>query len=340
MENNKDLKIRTLTIAKILFECTDEDHFLTTSQILDILEKQYNIPTHRTTIPNDIAVLKEFGMDIQVVRSAQIRYNLISREFDYAELKLLIDAVASSKFISKAKSEKLTAKIAALAGQNKAEELKRNISVERRIKTDNEKVLLIVDAINEAINQGKKIRFQYFEYNVKKEKKPRLDGYFYRVSPYRLVWNGDFYYVVGCKDKYTELSSYRIDRMASPPEIMDEDSTPLPKDFDMDHYLNTMYHMFSTERRQVELICTNDVMDAIVDRFGEEVKTYAYDMEHFRADVEVAVNSIFYTWVFGFGGKVQIKGPKEIKNECIQIAIKTCEKLTGKTVAFSDKDEK
>lgn len=340
MENNKDLKIRTLTIAKILFECTDEDHFLTTSQILDILEKQYNIPTHRTTIPNDIAVLKEFGMDIQVVRSAQIRYNLISREFDYAELKMLIDAVASSKFISKAKSEKLTAKIAALAGQNKAEELKRNISVERRIKTDNEKVLLIVDAINEAINQGKKIRFQYFEYNVKKEKKPRLDGYFYRVSPYRLVWNGDFYYVVGCKDKYTALSSYRIDRMASAPEIMDEESTPLPKDFDMDHYLNTMYHMFSTERRQVELICTNDVMDAIVDRFGEEVKTYAYDMEHFRADVEVAVNSIFYTWVFGFGGKVQIKGPKDIKDECIQIAIRTCENLTGKKVALADKDEK
>ena len=336
MENNKDLKIRTLTIAKILFECTDEDHFLTTSQILDILEKQYNIPTHRTTIPNDIAVLKEFGMDIQVVRSSQIRYNLISREFDYAELKMLIDAVASSKFISKAKSEKLTAKIAALAGQNKAEELKRNISVERRIKTDNEKVLLIVDAINEAINQGKKIRFQYFEYNVKKEKKPRLDGYFYRVSPYRLVWNGDFYYVVGCKDKYTALSSYRIDRMASAPEIMDEESTPLPKDFDMDHYLNTMYHMFSTERRQVELICTNDVMDAIVDRFGEEVKTYAYDMEHFRADVEVAVNSIFYTWVFGFGGKVQIKEPKDIKDECIQIAIKTCENLTGKTVLLSE----
>ena len=167
MENNKDLKIRTLTIAKILFECTDEDHYLTTSQMLDILEKQYNIPTHRTTIPNDIAILKEFGMDIQVVRSAQLRYNLVSRDFDYAELKLLIDAVASSKFISKAKSENLTTKIAALAGQNKAEELKRNISVERRIKTDNEKVLFIVDAINDAINRGKKIRFQYFEYNVK-----------------------------------------------------------------------------------------------------------------------------------------------------------------------------
>lgn len=126
--------------------------------MIDILESEYNIPTHRTTIPTDIAVLQEFGMDIQIVRSAQIRYNLLSREFDYAELKLLIDAVASSKFISKNKSEKLTAKIATLASQNKAEELKRNISVERRIKTENEKVLFIIDAVNEAINQEIKIR--------------------------------------------------------------------------------------------------------------------------------------------------------------------------------------
>ena len=338
MEKNKDIKIRTLTLAKILFERTDEEHYLTTQQIMDILENEYHIPTHRTTIPADIAVLQEFGMDIQVLRSAQIRYNLLSREFDYAELKLLIDAVASSKFISKNKSEKLTAKIATIAGQNKAEELKRNISVERRIKTDNEKVLFIIDAINDAISQGKKIRFQYFEYNVKKERKPRLDGYYYRVSPYRLVWNGDFYYVVGCKDKYTALSSYRIDRMVSAPEIMDEDAAPLPKDFDMDHFLNTMYHMFSTERKHVELICTNDVMDAVIDRFGEDVETYAYDMEHFRADVEVAVNSIFYTWVLGFGGKVQIKEPKEVKEECIQMAIKTCETLTRKKIILTDSD--
>lgn len=330
MESNKDLKIRTLTIAKILFERTDETHYLTTQQLIDILESEYNIPTHRTTIPNDIAVLQEFGMDIQIVRSAQIRYNLLSREFDYAELKLLIDAVASSKFISKNKSEKLTAKIATLAGQNKAEELKRNISVERRIKTDNEKVLFIIDAINDAINQGKKIRFQYFEYNIKKERKPRMDGYFYRVSPYRLVWNGDYYYVVGCKDKYTTVSSYRIDRMVSTPEIMEEYATPLPKNFDMDHYLNTMYHMFSTERKKVELICSNDVMDAIIDRFGEDVETYAFDMEHFKVDVEVAVNNIFFTWIVGFGGKVYIKGPEDVKDSYSLLITKAYEALEKK----------
>ena len=114
MEKNTDAKIRTLTLAKILYERTDEDHSLTTQQLIDILENEYNIPTHRTTIPTDIAVLQEFGMDIQAVRSQQIHYNLLSREFDYAELKLLIDAVASSKFISKKKSEMLTEKIAKL----------------------------------------------------------------------------------------------------------------------------------------------------------------------------------------------------------------------------------
>ena len=166
--SKKENKIRILALAKILTQYTDEEHSITTADIIDLLEKEYGISSHRTTISTDVAILQEFGMDIQATRSQFIHYNLLSRDFDYAELKLLIDAVASSKFISKSKSERLAVKIATLAGQHKAEELKRNISVERRIKTDNEKVLFIIDAVNDAINLGKKIRFQYFEYNVKK----------------------------------------------------------------------------------------------------------------------------------------------------------------------------
>ena len=327
MEAKKENKIRILALAKILTQYTDEEHSITTADIIDLLEKEYGISSHRTTISTDVAILQEFGMDIQATRSQFIHYNLLSRDFDYAELKLLIDAVASSKFISKSKSERLAVKIATLAGQHKAEELKRNISVERRIKTDNEKVLFIIDAVNDAINLGKKIRFQYFEYNVKKERKPRMDGYYYRISPYWLVWNGDYYYIVGCKDKYSAISSYRIDRMVSAPEILEEDIAPLPKDFDMDHYLNTMYHMFSTERKHVELICSNDVMDAIIDRFGEDVETYAFDMEHFKVDVEVAVNNIFFTWIVGFGGKVYIKGPDEVKEKYASLITKAYEAL-------------
>lgn len=147
MDNNA--KLRPLYLAKILYERTDEDHYLTTMQLAQILEEEYGIPAHRQTIKTDIELLQQFGMDIQEVKSTQNRYNLISRQFEIAELKLLIDAVQSSKFISKERSEQMVSKIVTLAGQHKAEELKRNASVEGRVKSENRQDLLIVDAINE-----------------------------------------------------------------------------------------------------------------------------------------------------------------------------------------------
>lgn len=314
-----DVKLRPLYLAKILFERTDEDHSLSTNDLIQILEEEYHIHSHRQTLGSDIELLQEYGMDIQVTRSAQKMFNLVSRDLDYAELKLLIDAVESAKFISKKKSVALVEKITKLAGGYKSAELKRNISVERRIKSENEHTIYIIDAINEAINQGKQIRFQYFQYNVKKERKTKFDGYWYRLSPYRLVWNGDYYYVVGYYDKYKKVISYRVDRMAGTPEISDLDSIPLPEGFDLDHYLNSMFHMFSTEREKVSLIVENDCMDALIDRFGEDVETYAYDMEHFRAEVEIAVNNVFFSWIFGFGGKVKILGPDKVKNDYIDL---------------------
>ena len=157
MEN--DPKLRPFYLAKILYERTDEDHYLTTAQLMEILDKEYGFKVHRQTIPADVEALRSFGMEIQEVMSSQKRYNLISREYDVAELKLLIDAVESSKFITKKKSEELVAKLSKMAGQHQAEKLKRNISPEDRIKYDNESIYLIIDGINEAINAGKKISF-------------------------------------------------------------------------------------------------------------------------------------------------------------------------------------
>ena len=314
-----DAKLRPFYLAKILYERTDYDHALTTAQLIDILEKDYNIHAHRVTIGSDIELLQKVGMDIQLIKSSQNQYNVLDRYFNEIELKLMLDAVESSRFISKEQSGKLVEKISALAGKNAAETMKRNVSVERRIKSDNEKVLIIADAINMAINMNKQISFQYFEYNVKKERKPRYDGYWYKFSPYRLVWNGDYYYVVGWYEKYKRIMSYRVDRIVSPPKILEDEAIPLPKGFDLDHHLNTMYHMFSTDRRKVELICANDVMDAIIDRFGEDVETYAYDMDNFKAEVEVAVNKIFYTWIVGFEGKVKIKGPDDVRQSYVEL---------------------
>ena len=313
MDNNA--KLRPLYLAKILYERTDEDHYLTTMQLAQILEEEYGIPAHRQTIKTDIELLQQFGMDIQEVKSTQNRYNLISRQFEIAELKLLIDAVQSSKFISKERSEQMVSKIVTLAGQHKAEELKRNASVEGRVKSENRQDLLIVDAINEAINARKKIAFQYFAYNIRKQKKLRHDGERYIFSPYRLIWNGDYYYVLGYSDKRQAIGSFRVDRISARPDILSEEAVPVPADFGVDDFLATTFRMYGSERQEVELICDNSVIDAIIDRFGTDVTIYACDMSTFRVIVRVAVSHIFFSWIFGFGGKVKIKGPEDVKEK-------------------------
>ena len=308
-------KLRPFYILKILKEQTDENHSLTTVELSEILKKEYGIDSHRTTIYSDIEMLQQLGYGIQSVRSTQKRYNYIDREFDDAELKLLIDAVESSKFITKSKSEELVTKLTNLAGIHKADELRRNLVVDGRYKAGNEHIYYSIDAINDAINRKKKIQFQKFEYNVKKEQVLHNDGEVYLFSPYSLVWDGDFYYVVGYSDKYQSIGSHRVDRIAKMITIMEEDAVPAPEDFDINRYINTMFRMYNAPRQEVDLICANDTMDAIIDHFGQDVKTYACDMENFRVITEVAVGTVFFNWIFGFKGKVRIQGPEEVKDE-------------------------
>lgn len=320
-------KLRPFYIAKILHERTDEEHTLSTTQIIEILESEYGISSHRQTIKTDIEMLRQFGFEIEEIKSTQNRYNMFARTFDTPELKLLIDAVESSKFITSSKSRELVEKISSLTSEHVAAALKRNVSCEGRIKPGNEKVYIILDTINDAINKNKKISFQYFQYNVKKEKKLKHNGKPYVITPLHLVWNGDCYYMVGVYDYQQRLGSFRVDRIAKQPLILEEDGTPAPEDFNIDQYINTTFRMYNSEHEEVELICDNDVMDAIIDRFGEDVTTYANDMTSFRAVVNIAISHVFYSWVFGFGGKVRIKGPENIKaeyEEMLHKAVESC----------------
>lgn len=309
---DNEAKLRPLYLAKILYERTDEDHYLTTAQLMKILKEEYGINSHRQTIKSDIDVLTKFGMEIEEVKSTQNRYNAFGRKFDQAELKLLIDAVESSKFITQSKSDELVEKIGTLTSKYRAQELNRNISVEGRIKPGNEKIYHIVETINEAINKGKKISFECFKYNVRKEKKLKREEP-YVITPLHLVWNDDYYYMIGVYDYQNRLGIFRVDRINKIPTILKEDGISAPEGFDLNQYLNTTFHMFNSEHEEVELICSNDLMDAIIDRFGDDVTTYANDMESFRAVVNVAVSHVFYSWVFGFCGKVKIKGPETVK---------------------------
>ena len=314
-------KLRPFYVAKMLFERTDEEHYLTIAQIMEILEKEYGITTSRGTVGDDIKALQEFGMEIEVEPSTQNRYYLIGRKFDLPELKTLIDATESARFITKEKSEALVNKLASLSSLNNASALTRNIDVENRIKTENEKIYYIIDALNEAINRKKKVSFQYFTYNVKKQKKLKYDGYTYIFSPYKLIWNGDYYYVVGYSEKHKGIGSFRLDRMARQPNILDEDAVNPPKGFNLNAYLNSMFRMYNGQRKEIELICDNDIMDAIIDKFGKDVKVLANDMKSFRVIVNTAVGSVFYSWIFGFGGKVRIKAPDDVKENYKQMVL-------------------
>jgi len=251
-------------------------------------------------------------MDIHIARSSENKYFMANRLLSVPELKLLSDAVASAKFISKRKSTELTCKLSALTDVYSAAKIRRNIDVEHRIKTDNEQIYYIIDSINDAINSDKKISFLYFKYNLKKEKELKNNGAPYIFSPYKLVWNGDHYYIVGCSDKHKSIGTFRVDRIYTTPQILEIPAVSHPHNFDMDCYLNTMFRMYDGERCTVQLLCDNEVIDSIIDRFGNQIDIIPYDKDRFLTYVDVVVSHIFFSWIFGFEGKVKIKSPSEI----------------------------
>lgn len=317
---DNDTRLRLLYIEKMLQD-TDEQHSLTNADIMQILEEKYNITTHRQTIAADIDLLIQSGMEIEVTENKPKKYYLndYARTFSLPELKMLVDAVASSKFITKSKSDNLIKKISTLGTPSDIPSLQRNLWPEGRIRQENEKIYYTIDAVNQAINEKKKISFQYFQYDIRKEKKLKHNGESYIFSPYALVWSGDYYYIVGFSEKHNGIGNFRIDRIANVPSLLNEESIPQPDDFDIAEYTNGMLRMYNSNREDVVLICDNDVMDAIIDKFGVGAKTYANNMTSFKLEVNVAVNHVFFGWVFGFGGKVRIKSPSNVRDRYLEM---------------------
>lgn len=313
MENESIIRI--YGIYKILYSKTDEEHYLTTNDIIDLVEQEYGIKCHRTTVNSDILLLNELGFDVDITKSTQNRYRLLTRQFDTTELKLLADAVESSRFITRKKSKTLIAKLSDFASESEAESIKRNLYNEEKLKSSNEKILYIADTLNDAINLGRKISFLYYGYAPDKSKKLRNDGKPYVFSPYFLIWHGDNYYVVGYSDKHDSITNFRVDRIYQSPEILDEKAKPLPKGFSISNYMNTMFSMYSSERKDVRLKCENSTMDTIIDRFGEDTKITNCDNEHFFANINISINHIFFSWIFGFGGAVTIDRPNDVKEK-------------------------
>ena len=306
-------KERLLTILRLLQQRTDEDHPMTTAEIVAYFTA-LGIPTDRKTVKEDIDAMIKCGIDIVHTRGRQTRFFYADRPFELAELKLLIDAVEASKFITARKSGELVKKLTSMTSEANAAELQRGLYTAGRIKPENERIYLVVDAIYHAINQERQIVFLYYEYNADRERIPHNNGEQYTFSPYAMLYNEDKYYVLGYSESHEKLVTFRVDRMGVP-EVLTARARPKPEGFDPVDYTVNVFSMYDGEMTTVELLCDNDLMNYVIDRFGDEVRTEVVDYKHFRAEAEVSISRTFFAWVFQFSGGVRILGPEKVRKE-------------------------
>ncbi len=318
-------RFRMLRILELLTKETDAEHPLTTPQIVAMLKDRWGVETYRITVQKDISALVDAGYEIETVRSRQNRYYMTARPFELPELKLLIDAVESSKFITAKKSRALTEKITALGSSYEAGRLRRNISIAGRIKAGNEQIYYIMDALNDAINSRRKVSFRYFEFDGNKRRLPKNGGEPYILSPYTMTWNGDFYYVVGFSDKHGRIATFRVDRIMEVPAVLPDKAVSKPKQYSIGDFAEKAFQLFDTEHAHVELLCENAMMNTVIDHFGDKVKTRKADEGHFVFTAEVSVSPTFFAWVFEFGGKIRILGPENVKEAYAELVKKATE---------------
>ena len=315
MAKKPNQKLKLIYLAKIMLENTDEENALTVSQIQTALS-HYGVSAERKTVYSDLELLKMAGIDIAINKSRTTQYFVASRAFELAELKLLVDAVQCSRFITHKKSTELIKKLESLAGREQARELRRQVHIENRIKTFNESIYYNVDALHSAITNDRKVQFRYFDYNVNKEKVYRKGNHSYNESPYGMLWDDDKYYLVTYRHKYDSFVHYRVDRMTDI-ALTDEKRDILPKNmqFDLAQYSNKLFSMYSGSERLVTLRCRNSLVNAVLDRFGKEIDINREGEDHFSISAKLQVSTNFFAWLFRFGPDIKIISPCDTAEE-------------------------
>lgn len=315
MAKSPNQKLKLLYLVKFLMQHSDEEHPVSTAQIIEELKKN-DISAERKSIYDDIEALCNFGVDIVQVKGRNGGYYIGERDFELPELKLLVDSVQSSKFITQDKTYKLIKKIESLASVYDGQLLQRQVYVSNRVKSMNESIYYTVDAISDAITQNKKIRYQYFEYTVTKERRFRHDGKFYEVSPFALIWDDENYYMLAWDSDAGKMKHYRVDKMFKV-SITDNEREGI-KEFekvDMSAYTKSVFGMFGGNEQKVKLRFANHLVGAVLDRFGRDIIVIKDGDEHFTVSVNVVVSQQFLAWVFGFGDDVEIISPEDVRNE-------------------------
>lgn len=320
-------KLKLLYIAKILNEQTDEEHPMSTAVLIEKLS-EYEISAERKSIYDDIEQLIDFGYDINKSRSrTNGGYYIGERQFQMSELKLLVDCILASRFISLKKSRELIDKIEKMASVHEGKQLKRTVYVQNRVKTDNESIYYLVNDIYSAISDNKKISFCYMDWNINKRKEPRHDGLRYVISPFALTIKDENYYLIAYDDKADMIKHYRVDKI-SKICIEDEPRTGIDKfkSFDVATYTDRSFGMYSGTDETVSLKLPETMVGIIIDRFGTGVDIRKLEDGIISARVKVSVSEQFYGWVSSLGGDVVISGPENVKNEYIAFL----DKLIGK----------
>ena len=330
MAKSSNQKLKLLIIRDFLLRRSDEEHPVTVQQIIDELER-FDIKAERKSIYDDIDALRNYGMDI--IRSRG-KYYVGGRSFQIPELKLLVDSIQSSKFITQRKTMSLINKIEELGSVYDAQQLERQVYVRNRVKSMNESVYYNVDRISDAINQDRAIRFRYFDYTVKKERRFRRDGGWYRVSPFALMWDDENYYMLAWEAESATLRHYRVDKML---DINALKQTREGKDafakVDMSSYSKKIFSMFTGETKNVKLRFANSLAGAVFDRFGAEIMLMPDGEEHFTVTLELEVSPRFYAWLFGFGRDAEILEPASVREGAAAMAWELAE-LYGSPVSI------
>ncbi len=327
MAGNPKQKVKLLFMAEIFLKYSDEKHCLPIKAIEEKLAEK-GVICERKSIANDIAILKEAGMDIRKGNVPSRGFYLAERQFVMAELRMLIDAVQSSPFISRKKTRDLSEKLLSLTSESQAELLKSQVYTEVRKKSDNEEILHNIETIQNAINQGKKIRFIYHHRQLVNNIPVFDAGRDFVISPYATMWDSDKYYLVGNYEKYDDLSHYRIDRIKRV-EILKDDARPFQQvcnyaeKFDVADYANRVFNMFSGENPEpIELECEMPLLDSIIETFGLNIPYKQISDDKFSVKVYAVANEGFARWVLNFAGGVVVKSPASLVQVLRKIVFK------------------
>ena len=294
-------KIKILYLMRIFLEQTDEEHPMSVKELIAYLNS-LGISAERKTVYDDIETLRNFGMDILNRREHPAGFYLASREFELPELRLLVDAVQSSRCITNGKSRQLIRKLESLASVYESRQLRRQGFAENRIRTINENVYYSIDMIQRALTEDRQISFQYCEWTVEKKLRPENEGERYSVSPWGLVWQNEEYYLITYDEKCGRVKQYQVDKLQ---QIRIEKEVRRGREFfenyDIGELTSRTFGMFGGREVTICLEAHNRLVGVVLDRFGRDIMIHRKDPEHFKTLVRVNISDQFFGWIASLG---------------------------------------